>query len=137
MSEDHRHEPVERVSVRAPTHRETLAVMWLAIFNLGLEALFLAGTGGSLLALLFVITNWILVALLFHWLHYLLSNDRLALLWTSVAAAAVLWVTCLLFRAYGLAEAELLWGLISPYALMAVGSAVVAAYKRTWQGRGR
>jgi hypothetical protein len=129
MREDDRLALPERVRTCEPTHREVLAVTWLAVFVQGLEA-FVLLIGGPLLPLLFIVTSGILASLLFRWLRALRYSDRKATLFTSIAAAVVPWMTVSLFRANGFAEVDLILGLVSPYALVAALSPFLTSYRR-------
>jgi hypothetical protein len=56
MTEDDRSEPTEMVRTCEPTHRETMAVVWLALIVQGLEA-FVLLIGGPLLPLSLIVTS--------------------------------------------------------------------------------
>src|SRR5438552_9993895 len=118
MEESSARRRAPRRSPREPSQRETLAVMCLAIFCQGIESFILLAWPG--LSVLFVCASGLLALLLYKWVRYLVSSERLALLLTATAAAAVPWITFQLAPMGNFSGAGLFWGLVFPYGLAAI-----------------
>jgi hypothetical protein len=130
MHDDVERPPTRQPPFREPSHRDTRAVMWLAIFMQAIEA-FVLLVGGPLLPLLFIAASSILATWLFRWLRRLLSSERLALFFTSIAAAAVPWITYQTAPMAYFSGVGLFWGLPISYAVTALVVAVLTRMTRT------